>query len=231
MQAKNLLLKFAFVAVMALLCVYGLVFQKVRLGIDLRGGHSLIFEIKTNAAEIHALVQTRKDIKTRYDAAEDPQTKEQLKQQLKQIDIGLDDLKNQMGSRGDLAERMIVILKDRIDPQGLSNLEMRPLGRNRIEIRMPAGSKESRQAKRVYDEVLKKLEAGNIHRSQIDDVENAHGMQRQERIRGIAGADQARADKLTRYGQAVDTLRKAKAEKDRRENGNRDSENENIRKK
>ncbi|HUT57254.1 MAG TPA: protein translocase subunit SecD [Phycisphaerae bacterium] len=215
MEAKNLPLKFAFVGVLVLLCAYGLVFQKLRLGIDLRGGHSLIFEIKTSEAEIRALEQAKKDLEAQHEAAADPKSKEQLKQQLDRIKASLADLRWQASARGDLAERMIAILKERIDPQGFSNLEMRPLGRNRIEIRMPAGSKESRQAKRVYDQALKTLEAGNIHRSQIDDVENTSGTQRQERIRAIAGSDQALADRLTRYGQAVDALRKAKTEKDR----------------
>ena len=45
MNAKNLPLKFAFLGLIIALCVWSLLAKKLRLGIDLRGGHAMVFEI------------------------------------------------------------------------------------------------------------------------------------------------------------------------------------------
>ena len=66
-----------------------------------------------------------------------------------------------------LPEQMISILKDRVDPRGLRSLEWRPLGNNRIEVRMPAGSDEAQRAKHAYITALEQLEQDNISRPQL----------------------------------------------------------------
>ena len=57
MNAKNLPLKFVAVAVLAALCLWSLFTKGTQQGIDLRGGHSLIFAINTPEQDI----QKRKD--------------------------------------------------------------------------------------------------------------------------------------------------------------------------
>jgi AraC-like DNA-binding protein len=55
MNAKNLPLKFTFVALLVAICLYALYAEGLQYGIDLKGGHSLIFEIRTPKAELDAL--------------------------------------------------------------------------------------------------------------------------------------------------------------------------------
>jgi preprotein translocase subunit SecD len=53
------------------------------------------------------------------------------------------------GLKGDqttnLAQRVMMVLKDRVDPKGQRNLEWRPIGSNRLEVRMPAPPKEAQE--------------------------------------------------------------------------------------
>ena len=68
---------------------------------------------------------------------------------------------------GNLVNQAITVLKERIDPDGLRNLEFHPIGGNRIEIRMPAGRKESRDARRAFNEILEAIDRRNIQRSEM----------------------------------------------------------------
>ncbi|MFW6062382.1 MAG: hypothetical protein ACOC93_06195, partial [Planctomycetota bacterium] len=80
------------------------------------------------------------------------------------------------------ADQVVATLRRRLDPRGLRNLEFRPQG-NRIEIRMPAGSEESRQVKASFQDAMDEIEATNIERSDIQYVLAAETPeQRQEAI-------------------------------------------------
>ena len=87
-----------------------------------------------------------------------------------------------------LVRRMINVLKQRVDPGGLMNLEWRPMGRDRFAIRMPAPRTDSQAARDAYIAALDALDARNITLSEIN------------RIAGIAaGADRRKAiDALVR---------------------------------
>jgi protein-export membrane protein SecD/preprotein translocase SecF subunit len=67
----------------------------------------------------------------------------------------------------DLAERVMSVLKQRIDPQGQRNLVWRPIGRNRLEIQMPRPNKEQLQLRDEYREAREALLATNITEAQI----------------------------------------------------------------
>ena len=66
-----------------------------------------------------------------------------------------------------LAERVMMVLKDRVDPKGQRNLEWRPIGSNRLEVRMPAPPKEAQERRRAYDRAIEQLKAVNITRNQL----------------------------------------------------------------
>ena len=51
MNSKNLALKFLFVAGLIAFAIWAIEAKGLKEGIDLRGGHSLIFEIRSPAAE------------------------------------------------------------------------------------------------------------------------------------------------------------------------------------
>ncbi len=57
MQPKNLGWKFAFVALLLATCVYTIYFNELRQGIDLKGGHVLVFEVQSTGKEGPDLVQ------------------------------------------------------------------------------------------------------------------------------------------------------------------------------
>lgn len=100
------------------------------------------------------------------------------------------------GDPANLSRQAIGVLKNRIDPDGLRNLEWTPIGSNRFEVRMPAASGRSRQAKQEYLDALNRLEATNLQRSEVQSLLDAPGDERNEVIASIAGDDTAMARKL-----------------------------------
>ena len=94
--------------------------DKLKPGIDLGGGHSLLFEIDDSG-----------------------------------------------DARPDLAQRVMEILKQRVDPGGNRNLVWRPIGRNRLEIQMPRVRGNQREAREAFDKARDALAATQITRSQI----------------------------------------------------------------
>ncbi len=63
----------------------------------------------------------------------------------------------------DLAQRMITVLRRRIDPANIQNLIWRPQGNTRFEIQMPLASAEAREKRQNYEQALNKLLADNIN--------------------------------------------------------------------
>ena len=198
MNAKNLPLKFVMLALAIASCVYVLVWGKsIKYGIDLRGGHSLIYEIRSNKNEVKqaqdSINQLEADIKA---AAQDQAKVKELSDKLDRAKQELSRLKDGNENATDLPERIIAILKKRVDPVGLYSLEWRPLGRSRIEIRMPAARKDAQVSKNAYLDAEAALEARNLQPGSIRRVQNAVGDARETEIRNFAGADEALAGRL-----------------------------------
>ena len=176
MNAKNLPLKFALTALLVAVCVWSLLWGNgLKQGIDLKGGHSLVFEFKTTK--------------------DDP---------------------------GDLANTIIDVLKKRVDPRGLRSLEWRPLGKNRIEVRMPAGNPEGQERKREYQRELTRLVDLNVSDPEILRVtQTPAGPARQAVIAKIAAiGDDAQGqpiidtqiqELLTKLGAAADEAKAAQS--------------------
>ena len=61
-----------------------------------------------------------------------------------------------------LADRMITVLRRRIDPANIQNIVWRPQGNTRFEIQMPLASAEAREKRTVYERALSELLAGNV---------------------------------------------------------------------
>jgi SecD/SecF fusion protein len=66
-----------------------------------------------------------------------------------------------------LAQRMITVLRRRIDPANIQNLIWLPQGNTRFEIKMPLASAETRLKRQDYDKAKKELLAENISPSKI----------------------------------------------------------------
>ncbi len=199
MNAKNLPLKFAFLALVVALCLGSLFWWRgLRWGIDLQGGHSLIFEIRTREKEMQRLEADKQATQKQLadaEAAGDTATADRLRKTVEGIDAEIqryasagDDT-----SDADLAERIIAILKNRIDPQGLRSLEWRPLGRNRIEVRMPAAKAETQSAKTAYDSAVTRLKDNNLTNSRIRQLLQAREAAQQSGVAALAAGDEAAA--------------------------------------
>jgi SecD/SecF fusion protein len=63
----------------------------------------------------------------------------------------------------DMAQRMITVLRRRIDPANIQNLVWRPLGNTRFEIQMPLASKETQAKRDAYLTALNDLLEENIN--------------------------------------------------------------------
>jgi len=212
MNAKNLPLKFAFVAVLIAVCLWALFMgNKLRAGIDLRGGHSLIFEIRTSQSEIKRLEAQKQGLANKLAQTQGQKERQTVQGELERVGAEITRLQASGSESRDLPEQVISILKDRIDPQGLRSLEWRPLGSNRIEVRMPAAGTETQAARNAYSDALEKVEQGNIHRSELRALFLAAPQARQVQINALARGDESVKKLLEQLTAAHDAVQEAQA--------------------
>ena len=210
MNAKLLWLKFTIVGLVVLGCMVSLFWGKgLREGIDIRGGHSLIFEIRTNRAERERLEDQKSDLENKLEATDEEEEKKAIRDRLVRVESELKRFEEMGDEPGDLARQMIAVLKKRVDPDGLRSLEWRPLGNTRIEIRMPAGSPESRQRRSVYLQALEKLEGKNIQRGEIRAAERALGGERAAMIERLTLGDPQQKRRFQELTAAYDAMKAA----------------------
>ncbi len=108
------------------------------------------------------------------------------------------------GASSGVVREVISTLKERVDPRGVGDLTWRPVGDDRLEVRMPLGTERSRQAKEAFDNAMKRLEGGNILRSQLRKVESLAGQERSKTIDDLSAGNPARAEMLRKAGEAYD---------------------------
>jgi len=73
----------------------------------------------------------------------------------------------EQAEKKDLAQRMITVLRRRIDPANIQNLVWRPQGSTRFEIQMPLASAEAHTKRQNYERALNELSDKNVSRSKI----------------------------------------------------------------
>ena len=107
MNAKNLPLKFAFVLLLAMASLWS-VFKGngLRLGIDLRGGHALVYGIMTNAREITENEKKLAKHKDQLQAETDPAKQKELAGKIERVEQEIVRLRAG-GDDRDLSARMI----------------------------------------------------------------------------------------------------------------------------
>ena len=89
----------------------------------------------------------------------------------------------------DLAQRMITVLRRRIDPANIQNLVWRPQGNSRFEIQMPLASAEARAKRQDYEKAESNLLAKNISRSKIMRYLNKPADERTEAFNDVTRGD------------------------------------------
>ncbi len=200
MNAKNLPLKFAFLSLVVAVCIYSLCVKGLKEGIDLRGGHSLTFRIRSNADEVNRLKIRQAELAAKIEATTNEDEKKLLVETANRLKVDLAQAMRDALSDASLAEDMIRVLKERVDPLGLKMLEWRPVGANRFEVRMPAGNPETQKAKDNFRRAIQDLERRNIEKSSLRSLENGRTT-----IAKLAGDD-------TRLIELLGNLTKAHAE-------------------
>jgi protein-export membrane protein SecD/preprotein translocase SecF subunit len=146
--------------------------EKIKFGIDLAGGYSLLYEID---------------------------------------DTGLSN-----AAKADLNERVMRVLKKRVDPKGVFNLVWRPVGRNRLEIQMPRPSDEVIAARRQSEALQEEIRQTVLHRSKILAAISKDPAVRQAAIEKLAGPLQSRIPLLEAAAGAQDELKAVQQAYDQR---------------
>jgi len=205
MNAKNLPLMFAVVALLVAGCLWALYPEVPENSIARQGGHCLIFEIHSSKAEIDALKAERAEQEKLLLEAKTPEDKKIIQGKINNLKDNI--ARREAGDLGgqNLAERMIEILKERIDPQ-VANFEWRPVGSNRIEVRMPAAREETRQKQDVYDRAMGKLAESNVSPAERQQYLDAKPEQRQQSLGGLT---EQQAQALKELGEAFDAQQTA----------------------
>jgi SecD/SecF fusion protein len=168
---KNLVPKFILIIFLIVLAVLVLFppSQKLKPGIDLAGGTSLIYAIDTAGL-----------------SAEEER---------------------------DLAQRMITVLRRRIDPANIQNLLWRPLGNTRFEIQMPLASKETQAKRERYENALNELLARNVNAATIVRSLQLPAEQRTEEFKKIAQNDPNRLGILETLASVYDEKAEAQTKR------------------
>jgi len=214
MNTKHLWLRFTFLAALVGICLLPLATGRgLRWGIDLRGGHSLVFEIRTTESERDQLLARKKQLEADLAAATTEQQRKEIQGTIERLDVELGRLAGQ-GDPGDLTLRMIANLKRRVDPNGLRALEWRPLSGNRFEVRMPAGKGDAKQKREAYFRAMDRLEDGNIQPEEVRQVLQLPPDKQQARIDQLTKGDQAQRQRFATLLEAYRKLSSARAARD-----------------
>lgn len=211
MNGKNLSLKCLLLAAIVVVLGWSLYARGLDLGIDLRGGHSLVFQLRTPQTEIRRIDEQLETVDAELGKTDDPQRRAELLETREQLRSERERYEQQAaGVSGDLVQQVIRVVRDRIDPQGLLNLEIRPVGEDRLEIRMPAARPETVEAKNRYIRALDELQQNNIQRSALRRLMALNADERSAEIERLAAGDEALAELLrdvVEAGQAVSQAR------------------------
>ncbi|MGA1980304.1 MAG: protein translocase subunit SecD [Sedimentisphaerales bacterium] len=114
----------------------------------------------------------------------------------------------------DLAQRMITVLRRRIDPANIQNLVWRPQGGTRFEIQMPLASEETREKRQNFEKARDELLAENINLAII-----LRSLQKpaEQRTKDFEGFAQREPDKMTILSNLADVYDKRKDLQDKRD--------------
>ena len=213
METKNLSLKFGLLSLLIAVCLGSLFFGNgLTEGIDLRGGHSLTFQIQSDDAKVKDLQDQKVALEQKLAAATSDDQKNSLQDKLDEVTAEIDRLERTSGAGGNLGPEMAQTIKNRVDPTGLLAWEIRPVGKNRIQIRMPIASSAAKEAGDAYRKALETLGDGNITRAIIRRMATANPQRQGELVERHSFGDPAAGERLRRVieaQQAVTDAQKA----------------------
>ncbi len=146
--------------------------EKMKFGIDLYGGYSLLYEID---------------------------------------DTGLEGRDRQA-----LAENVMRVLRERVDPKGVFNLVWRPIGHNRLEIQMPRPSESVRKARQTAETLQEQIRETVLRRSDILRALGRSGEDRERAVASLIGGIETRRALFEQAAAAFDAWQSMKSQYDAR---------------
>ncbi|MBW7990995.1 MAG: protein translocase subunit SecD [Planctomycetes bacterium] len=114
----------------------------------------------------------------------------------------------------DLAQRMITVLRRRIDPANIQNLIWRPQGNSRFEIQMPLASAEARVKRVNFEKAQNALLAKNVSRSKIMRSLDLPANERPELFKEFAQGDPNRITILESLAKVYDERKELQSKRD-----------------
>jgi len=137
--------------------------RNIKLGIDLRGGYSLLYEID---------------------------------------DSGMDATQ-----KTGLSDRVMAILKERVDPNGVLNLVWRPVGNNRLEIQMPRPPQSVSETRAKYVIEQEKLIQTVMRRGDVTLALARKGPEREGSLAALVQGVPARTALLAKLAEKYDAMK------------------------
>ncbi len=113
-----------------------------------------------------------------------------------------------------LSEKVMNILKERVDPQGQLNLEWRPVGNTRLEIRMPRPPKEAFERRQKWQDAKARLASINIRRRETEQALAAAPPDRDAKLAELVRGVSDRKALLDTLKEAYDANSKARSSND-----------------
>ena len=114
----------------------------------------------------------------------------------------------------ELAQRMITVLRRRIDPANIQNLIWRPQGNTRFEIQMPLATAEARQKRQNYEKVESELLDKNVSAAKIVRTLKKPAQERTKLFEEFAQGDPNRLAILNTLSTAYDERQELKDKRD-----------------
>ncbi len=146
--------------------------QKLKYGIDLYGGYSLLYEI--------------------------------------------DDTGVSAADRQSLSERVMRVLRERVDPKGVFNLVWRPVGTNRLEIQMPRPSEQIVKARQEYEGLQEAIQSTILRRTDVLRALSKPPADRAAAFETLIRGIEQRREAFPKAAAAYDAYQKAQKDYDQR---------------
>jgi SecD/SecF fusion protein len=113
------------------------------------------------------------------------------------------------GNPQETINRLIDVLKQRVDPGGVRDITFTPLDNNRIEISMPVADKSLRQVRAQFEAAKRQLTTGAIDQRTFDNKMALPPEARRAEIARVVGNDQQRAALFLQAAEKFDAFRQA----------------------
>jgi len=110
---------------------------------------------------------------------------------------------------GEVMDQLISVLKQRIDPQGVLNIQMVAQGRDRLEITMPLPSEAVKELRAQFEEELARFGSAVLEEDELLVVLDLEELQRTQELERLAGSDTDRLARLKTVAETYDAYNAA----------------------